>query len=230
MFEQGAGALSEAELLSLLLGVGSRARPVALLAAQLLAQFGGLTRLRRASVGELLEVPGIGEAQACRVLAALELGKRAAALRPSEPARLLNPADLARSLWPRLSTLQHEEFWAVLLTVRNEEMQAVRISAGGLSQCSVLAREAFGPAVAHGAPQVAFVHNHPSGEPLPSPDDQRLELALNEAGHTLGVRVVDHLIIAERGLFSATHGFGPPPESTEPDPGEVPIVPRQRVG
>jgi len=230
LFEQGVGALSEEELLALLLGSGSRARPVALLSAQLLFHFGGLARLRRASTSELLEVPGIGEAQACRVLAALELGRRAVVLKPPAPTRLLHPADLARGLWSRLSTLRHEEFWTLLLTVRNEQIRAVRISAGGLSQCSVLAREAFGPAVAHGAPQVAFAHNHPSGDPEPSPDDQRLELAFNEAGHTLGIRVVDHLIIAEGGLFSATHGLGPPLESEEPAPEQVPIVPRQCVG
>lgn len=231
MFEQGAGALSEVELISVLLGSGTRAHPAAVVAAQLLERCGGLARLRRASLGVLLDLPGIGEAQACRVVAALELGRRAASLRPPRAPRLLNATDLARRLWPRLVALPHEEFWAILLTARNEEIRSVRISSGGLSQCSVLAREAFSPAIAHRAPQIAFLHNHPSGDPLPSPDDQRLELVLDEAGHTLGVRVIDHLVIGERGLFSARQGSCPPPPALpELEQDHDPIAPCKHVG
>jgi DNA repair protein RadC len=119
--------------------------------------------------------------------------------------------------------LPHEEFWAVLMSSRLQEIQCVRIARGGLTQCSVSPREAFAPALVHRAPAVAFVHNHPSGDPAPSAEDQRLQLLLDEAGHALSIRVVDHLVLAEGGVHSAVEGACPPP-----DP--VSLVRREGVG
>jgi DNA repair protein RadC len=106
---------------------------------------------------------------------------------------------------------------------RLQEIHCVRIARGGLTQCSVSPREAFAPALLHRAPAVAFVHNHPSGDPAPSGEDQRLQLLLDEAGHTLSIRVVDHLVLAEAGVHSAVEGACPPP-----DP--VSLVRREGVG
>jgi DNA repair protein RadC len=111
----------------------------------------------------------------------------------------------------------------VLLSSRLQEIQCVRIARGGLTQCSVSAREAFAPALLHRAPAVAFVHNHPSGDPSPSPEDQRLQLLLDEAGNTLSIRVVDHLVLAEGGVHSAVEGACPPPDL-------VSLVRREGVG
>ena len=111
----------------------------------------------------------------------------------------------------------------MLMSSRLQEIRSVRIARGGLTQCSVSPREAFAPALIHRAPAVAFVHNHPSGDPSPSGEDQRLQLVLDEAGTALGVRVVDHLVLAEGGLHSAVEGACPPP-----DP--VSLVPREGVG
>ncbi len=97
------------------------------------------------------------------------------------------------------------------MTARMEEVRCVRVASGGLTQCSVLPREAFAPALVHAAPCVAFAHNHPSGDPTPSSDDHRLQLMLDEAGRALGVRVVDHLVIAADGFHSARTGAGAPP-------------------
>lgn len=205
----GPAALSDHELLSLVLGSGNQGNPVPQVAARLLSK--GLPSLRRTAAAELQEMQGMGCAQACRVAAALELGRASTFARQEPGKRLLNARDVSARLWMRLAHLVHEEFWALLLTSRLEEIRAVRISSGGLSQCSVLPREAFRPALVAGAPCVAFAHNHPSGDPGPSGEDLRLQLHLEEAGRALGVRVVDHLVLAETGIHSAREGLLPPP-------------------
>jgi DNA repair protein RadC len=213
IFSEGPAALCDAELVAAVLGGRD-----ALLSARVLAR--GLPALARATPGELLITSGMNARQAVRLLAALELGRRVALAPSPDRPRLLRAADLAQLLWGRLVALRHEEFWAVLLSARLQEIHTVRIALGGLTQCSVSAKEAFSPVVAHQAPAVAFVHNHPSGDPSPSADDQRLQLLLDEAGHTLGIRVVDHLVLADSGFHSAVEGRCP----------KVTLVPRQGVG
>jgi DNA repair protein RadC len=215
MVAEGPQGLSELELLSVLLGTGSKGLPATAVAAHLLT--GGLGELRRARVRSLVESPGVGEAQACRVIAGLELGRRAAYARSPERRRLLNPGALAERLWIHLAHLPHEEFWVLLLNSRCEELRAQRISLGGLTHCSVLPREALAPALVHGAPLCAFAHNHPSGDPRPSADDQRLQLLLDEAARSLGIQVVDHLVIADGGVHSAQAGLLPPPPPPQPE-------------
>ena len=210
---EGPTALGDAELLATLLGPSD-----ALLPDRLLSR--GLAPLSRTTLGELQGVPGLSPQKALRLLAALELGRRAAFAPPPHRPRLLRAADLGRLLWGKLAALRHEEFWAVLLSARLQEVQSVCIAQGGLTACSIAPREAFFPAVLHQAPAVAFVHNHPSGDPSPSGEDQRLQLLLDEAGRALGIRVVDHLVIAESGIHSAVEGRCPP----------VSLVPRLGVG
>jgi DNA repair protein RadC len=209
ILEFGPGAVSDVELVAALLaGTGRRGRPEGV-AARLLE--GGLLRLRRMSATEMLAAAGVRSTQAARLLAAVELGRRAMAAEQRERARYLLPDAIAARLWPLLADLAHEEFWAFLLTARMEEIRCVRVASGGLTQCSVLPREAFAPALVHAAPCVAFAHNHPSGDPTPSSDDHRLQLMLDEAGRALGIRVVDHLVIAADGFHSARTGAGEPP-------------------
>jgi DNA repair protein RadC len=209
ILEVGPGAVSDVELVAAVLaGTGRRERPEAV-AARLLE--GGLLRLRRMPPCEMLRESRVRAAQAARLIAALELGRRAMAAEHRERERFLSPDLIAARLWPLLADLAHEEFWALLLTARMEEVRCVRVASGGLTQCSVLPREAFAPALVHGAPCVAFAHNHPSGDPTPSSDDHRLQLLLDEAGRALGVRIVDHLVIAADGFHSARTGAGAPP-------------------
>jgi len=163
-------------------------------------------------VCELLGEARVRPVQAARLLAAVELGRRMMAAEQRERERFLAPDRIAARLWPLLADLAHEEFWAFLMTARMEEIRSVRIASGGLTQCSVLPREAFAPALVHAAPCVAFAHNHPSGDPTPSADDHRLQLMLDEAGRALGIRVVDHLVIAAGGFHSARTGAGEPPQ------------------
>jgi DNA repair protein RadC len=203
ILSEGPGVLSDASLMAMLLGTQDH-----LLACRLLN--GGLDGLRRVGAGQLLSIPGVTARIAVRILAALELGRRVTLAPLAERRRLVRARDVAATLWSRLAHLQHEEFWVVLLTARLHEIACVPIARGGLVQCSVSPREAFAPALLHKAAAVAFVHNHPSGEPTPSPEDQRLQLLLEEAGRALGVRVIDHLVLAEGGIHSAVEGMGQP--------------------
>lgn len=210
ILEGGPEDLADHELIAALLG----GRDADLLALRLVR--GGLARLRRARPAELLEAPGLRRDQASRLVAALELGRRAVIARGPSRQRHLRPEDSARILWPRLAHLAHEEFWAVLLNARLEEIATVRIASGGLTQCSVLPRDAFVPAIVRGAASVVFAHNHPSGDPQPSPEDHRLEMHLDEVGRALGVGVADHLVLAEGGVHSARAGRCPPFPDAQP--------------
>jgi len=206
ILEQGPEALTDIDLVASLLTRSSRRCGPEQIAARVLAA--GLSALRRASPGELLSIEGMRERDAARVLAALELGRRVAQATAPRRERLLHPADMAAQIAPRLAHLAHEEFWTILLTSRLEIVRSVPIARGGLSQCSVLPREAFAPAVLHRVPRVAFAHNHPSGDPLPSADDVRLGAALDDAGRTLGIEVVDHIVLADGAFHSARQGPG----------------------
>ena len=209
ILELGPAAVSDVELVAALLAGSGRRERVEAVAARLLE--GGLVRLRRIGAVELLGEVRVRDAQAARLLAAVELGRRMMAAEQRERERFLAPDAIAARLWPLLADLAHEEFWAFLMTARMEEIRCVRIASGGLTQCSVLPREAFAPALVHAAPCVVFAHNHPSGDPTPSSDDHRLQLMLDEAGRALGIRVVDHLVIAADGFHSARTGAGQPP-------------------
>lgn len=213
-FDEGLSALSAHELLTALLDGGRASRAVAdrMLEA-------GLGALRGLRAGELSREHGLREDRARRLAAALELGRRAVLAAPHERRRLLHPGQLVQRLWPRLAHLRHEEFWVLLLSARHEELRAVRLSSGGLSLCSVLPREAFAPALVHGATAVAFAHNHPSGDPTPSGEDLRLQLMLDEGARILGVELVDHLVVGERGAHSARGGFLPRPAGFDDLPG-----------
>jgi len=206
ILEQGPEALSDLDLLASILSRSSRRYGPEEIAARVLSM--GLSALRRASAGELLSIEGLRQRDAARVLAALELGRRVAQAAAPHRARLLQPGDMAALLAPGLAHLAHEEFWAILLTARLEPVRLVPIARGGLTQCSVLPREAFAPAVLHRVPRVAFAHNHPSGDPQPSADDLRLCAALDQAGRTLGIEVVDHLVLADGAFHSARQGPG----------------------
>ena len=201
---------SNGELLTAILGGGRASRA---LADRLLED--GLYSLRSLTAEHLLAEHGLRDDFAQRLTAALELGRRIVLAQPPPRQKLLHAGHLVQRLWPRLAHLRHEEFWALLLTPRREELRAVRISSGGLSLCSVLPREAFAPALRHNAGSIAFAHNHPSGDASPSADDARLQLILEEAGRVLGIEVVDHLVVSERGAHSARAGLLPPPASLD---------------
>jgi len=151
---------------------------------------------------ELVGTPGVGPAKSAALTAALELGRRLAArrLRPGDPVR--GPADVFRHFHARLRHARHERFLVVLLDGRHRMMREVVISQGTLTASLVHPREVFRPALREAAAAVVLVHNHPSGDPTPSTEDREITARLADAGSLLGVPVLDHVVIAERGWVS----------------------------
>lgn len=198
----GPEALSDAELIALLLGTGSAELPVAELAARVVAWGGGLTGLERMGAGRLAEARGVGAGKACRLVAAFELGRRVAC-RPLEPgARLACSQDVDAALRPRLARSEVEQFLAIPLDAKNRAIGELRLAIGGLTACPVVPADVFRALLREAAAAAVFVHNHPSGEPSPSPEDLALTERLHQAGELLGLRVVDHVIIGREGYFS----------------------------
>lgn len=194
---RGAGALSDAELLALVLRTGDAAAGVSALdlARTLLSRFDSLRELGKATAAELCTVQGIGPAKAAEILAVAEIGRRCgeATLRPGD--RFTSSADVFRHYDQRLRDRRKEVFLALLLDSKNRIIREVQVSEGSLTASIVHPREVFGPVVRDSAAAVLFVHNHPSGDPTPSREDLELTTRLRDAGNLMGVRVLDHVII-----------------------------------
>jgi DNA repair protein RadC len=202
----GADDLSDAELLSIVLG-GSLDSAVALA-----GRFDDLRRMAVAGVAELAEARGVGLAQACRVKAALALAGRLA--RPFTRGDVLGgPADVFEHVGLRLAPLEREVFVALSLDAKNRILREHRLAEGGVCSVEVLPRDVFAAIVREAAAAVVFVHNHPSGDPTPSPADEELTRRLTSAGHLVGVSVLDHVIVGRGGYyaFSNLGNFCPRP-------------------
>jgi DNA repair protein RadC len=203
LLEDGCGALSDAELLALVLrtsgvpGVTSVER-----ARALLAELGGLQGLNRATAAELAKQHGLGASSASAVIAALELGRRAACVRTDRGGVFRASADVFAHFRGRLAPLRTESFHVLLLDAKHRKLREVRISEGSLTASIVHPREVFAPAVRDSAAAMILVHNHPSGDPAPSPEDVELTRRLRQAGDIIGIRVLDHVIVGSEGHFS----------------------------
>jgi DNA repair protein RadC len=213
MGEQGSGArerlrrvgvevLSDEELVALILGTGIASAPVEVLAARLLRQVGGLAGLRRAGVGELATLPGIGQTKASRLVAAVELGRRAHQAARQLGPRIESSRDVDARMRPRLAQAEVERFLALALDAKNRVTAELEIAVGGLSACPVSPSDVFRALLREAASGAIFVHNHPSGDATPSADDIALTERLVRAGQIVGVRVLDHVIVAREGSFS----------------------------
>jgi DNA repair protein RadC len=193
----GAEALSEAQLLAIVLATGeaSTGQSALDLARHVVATFEGLRALDAASIAELCQIRGIGPAKATSIKAALELGKRLAGQPVQRYLKVTSPRDLVNFFQPRLQYLRKEVFKAVLLDTKHQMLKDVTVSEGSLSASLVHPREAFLPAIKESAAAVIFLHNHPSGDPTPSTEDKELTLRLAEVGQLVGISVLDHIII-----------------------------------
>ncbi|MBA3472113.1 MAG: DNA repair protein RadC [Rubrobacter sp.] len=201
LLEAGPSALSDGELLGLLFGIGSREKTAVELAGEVISEAGGLHGLYDVSVHELMQVNGIGEAKACIILAAVELGRRIGQVRnPGRPV-VSSPADVARLLRGRIANLDRENFVVVLLNTKNEVIETSTVSVGTLGASLVHPREVFKPAVRASAASVILAHNHPSGKVEPSREDREVTRRLGEAADILGIEVLDHVIVGD-GYFS----------------------------
>ena len=198
----GPPALSDAELLALLLRTGGPGLDALAVAGVLLRRHGGLRGLARVGHRELWASPGIGPAKSATLLAALELARRLAARRLRAGAVVRGPADVYRHFYPRLRDATQERFHVVLLDGRHRVMRDEVVSQGTLTASLVHPREVFRPALREAAAAVILVHNHPSGDPTPSQEDRDVTARLEQAGEILGVRVLDHVVVAESGYCS----------------------------
>ena len=202
LYRQGAEVLSDVELLALLLRTGARGERAVDAAAALLHACGGLAGLTRSVAPELVRVRGVGPAKAATLLAAFELARRIAGRRLSEGTPFRDPADVFAHFHPQLRDAAQERFAIVLLDGRHRVLREEVISLGTLTASLVHPREVFRPALRASAAGLILVHNHPSGDPTPSNEDRQVTERLAAAGELLGVRVLDHVIVAERGYCS----------------------------
>ena len=207
LLEAGPAALSDGELLGLLFGIGSREKTAVELAGEVISEAGGLHGLYHVNAHELMEVNGIGEAKACILLAAVELGRRIGQVRNPERPVISSPADVDRLLRGRIANLDRENFVAVLLNAKNEVIGAPLISVGTLSASLVHPREVFKPAIRASAASVVLVHNHPSGKVEPSPEDREATMRLEESAGILGIEVLDHVIMGDGYYSMKEHGM-----------------------
>ncbi len=191
---ESADALATPELLALVAGPG---------AARAWEDYdGSLRRLSQLETEELARIPGMGPATATKVLAALALGRRLAAEPANETGRIRSPADVFGRLGPKLRDAQQEEFWCLYLDTQSGVIRERCLTVGLLNSSLVHPREVFGPAIALRAASVVLAHNHPSGEPEPSPEDIAVTCQLVESGRLLGIPVRDHVIIGDRAFVS----------------------------
>ncbi len=201
--DKGRAALSDAELVAILIGSGSKNESAVDLSKRILASVSNhLNELGKLSLKQLMEFKGIGEAKAITIAAALELGRR----RRSEEALVRKKIDSSRSVFdimqPLLGDLTHEEFWIIYLNNSNKIIQKDKLSKGGITGTLVDVRLVLKNALQYGATGIILVHNHPSGTLKPSEADKQLTSKLKTASQSLDIKVLDHLIITQNDYFS----------------------------
>lgn len=211
LLAKGAGALTPSELLAALLRTGEgRGRTALDLARELWQSYGeDWGRLAQAGPVELTATSGIGPAKAASIAAALEIARRAAAAPLGEGVRISGARSVYEHFRGRVGDFKREAFFALLLDAKGRLTREEEIGVGTLTSCLVHPREAFRAAVRESAASVVFVHNHPSGDPAPSPEDLKLTEKLLESAKVLDIAMADHVIVAQSGYFSfAESGFG----------------------
>jgi DNA repair protein RadC len=197
--------------MGILLRVGVSGENAVQVGQRLLNTFGGISGLHRADFDEVCNQRGIGQAKAAQIKAALELGHRLSIESPEDRKAIHSPQDAADLVKYEMSVLEQEELWVMLLDTRNRVLRIDTIYRGSLNSSQVRVGELFKNAIRRAAAAIIVVHNHPSGDPTPSPDDVAVTRAIVQAGKLLDIEVLDHLIIGsgqyvslkERGL-----GFG----------------------
>jgi DNA repair protein RadC len=198
----GAGALSTAELLAIILRVGGKGENVIRMAERLLTQFGGISGLAQAGFDELCRQHGMGEAKTTQIKAALELGRRLMATAPEERTQVRSPADVANLLMSEMGLLEQEQLRVVLLDTKNRILRVATVYSGSLNAAVVRIGEVFREAIRANCASIIVVHNHPSGDPTPSPEDARVTEMLVEAGDLLDIQLLDHVVIGRNGYVS----------------------------
>lgn len=198
----GAGALSTAELLAIILRVGGKGENVIRMAERLLTQFGGLSGLAQAGFDELCRQHGLGQAKATQIKAALELGRRLLATAPEERPQVRKPGDVANLLMSEMGLLEQEQLRVVLLDTKNRIQRVSTVYSGSLNSAVVRIGEVFRDAVRANCASIIVVHNHPSGDPTPSPEDVHVTELMAQAGALLDIELLDHIVIGRNRYVS----------------------------
>ena len=196
--DYGAASLSNSELIAILLRTGLEGESVVNMSVRLLSSFGGLAGLGRATFGEMCSQKGISEAKACQLQAAFELGRRLVSLHPEDRAVIHSPEDVANLLGAEMAILNQEHLRVLLLDTQNHVTAVSEIYIGNVNSSIVRPAEVLRPAVRDNSASIILVHNHPSGDPTPSPEDVAITRQIRESGELLGIDVLDHIILAGR--------------------------------
>jgi DNA repair protein RadC len=202
LIRQGADSLSNQELIAILLRTGTRQESVLVLANRILSSFDKIQDLKDATIEEMMQVKGVGQAKAVQLLAAAELGKRLYRKHSEGRYTIKSPEDAAAYLMTDMSSLNQEHFVVLFLNVKNEILHKQTIFIGSLSSSIVHPREIFREAVKRSAASIIVAHNHPSGNPSPSPEDIEVTKRLIEAGSIMGIELLDHVIIGDHKFLS----------------------------
>lgn len=201
---QGAGVLSDSELIAVILRNGTRGQSALDLAKNILCEYGWkLSRLSSASLDRIAKIPGVGPCKAASVCAALELGRRFIREENSSPRRMVTgPESVYEIMLPELKGLQHEECWTVFLDAGNRLLSSERLSAGGLESTVIDCRMIIRKMMEKNASGLVLVHNHPGGDPHPSVEDIKSTASLRDAVSACSLRLVDHLIFCDACWYS----------------------------
>lgn len=203
LLSKGAMALSQSELLAIILGSGSREKSAVALASQLLTNYdNNLLNLAKANFEDLISVKGIGPAKAISILACLELVKRKMSSEAKVYKQIRSSQDAYYVFDPLFQDLQHEEFWVIYLNRNNRVIKSENLSKGGVAGTVVDQKIIFKRALQLLASSIVLAHNHPSGNLKPSQEDLRITKKIKAGAEILGLKVLDHLIVSETGYFS----------------------------
>jgi DNA repair protein RadC len=210
--DYGPKLLSNTELIAILLRTGIQGENVLAMSNRLLTHFKGLDGLGRSTFAELCAERGLSEAKTCQLMAALELGRRFISLAPQDRAVINSPQDVANLLQAEMAALEQEHLRVLLLNTRNQVLRTEEVYVGNVNSSIVRPAEVFRPAVRDNAPSIIIVHNHPSGDPMPSPEDVNITRELVAVGKLLSIELLDHLVIGSGGRYVSLNekklGFG----------------------
>ncbi|SKB78049.1 DNA repair protein RadC [Salegentibacter holothuriorum] len=203
LLQKGKVSLSDAELIAILIGSGSRDESAVQLSKRILASTGNqLSELGKLSVKKLCEFKGIGPAKAVSIVAAMELGRRRRTEEALEKKKITSSASVFELMQPIIGELYHEEFWIIYLNNSNKVIEQLQLSKGGITGTLVDVRITLRKALEVGATSIILAHNHPSGTLKPSEADKQLTQKLKTAAQSLDIKVLDHLIVTEKSYFS----------------------------
>lgn len=203
MIEKGPEALSNAELLAILIGSGTTKKSAVELMKEVMDSCENrLSRLGIMSLEELMMFSGIGQAKAVTIKAAAEIGRRRANENINDLCQICNSDDVYKIMYPHMRDIIHEEFWALLLNQNSRILKKVKLSSGGMTDTAVDIRMLMKEALINGATQLIVCHNHPSGSTRPSKEDISLTEKIKEASRLLTIRLVDHVIVTDGAYYS----------------------------